>query len=334
LRQVFLAALFAVSLTACGGGGGSGGTNSAPAVSSGNSNQSAFVGFDFAYDATQNGSVFSDSNGDALTYSVAFNPTNNGLTTNGGIISGTPNVLGDIEATITATDSSNASVSNTFTISVGVDQSAIQSTFSGNIDLTALANYANQTVPDYITRINDGGNPITDAGATLGRVLVYDTLLSTDNTVSCATCHVQSLAFSDPDIVSTGVQGGQTPRHSMRLINTMFSDETRFFWDERAASHEAQESQPIQDHNEMGFSGQNGRPVLVDLITTMEATEYYEELFRFVYFDASITEERIQQALSQFVKSIHSFDSKYDVGRAPQYVRVAASMVYLQLLDR
>ena len=312
-----------IFVTACGGGGSTSttpttpttgtATNNAPTVSSTIADQAANVGFDFSLDLT---GTFTDADNDALTITADFGADAKGLSLSGTEISGRPDSTGTVTVTCTATDPDGASVSDTFTIDVTIDQSAITATFNGTIDLENLENYAGQTVPNYITKINDGGNPITDAGATLGRVLFYDTSLSTDGTVSCATCHVQSLGFSDAGIVSTGVEGGQTGRHSMRLINTMFADEENFFWDERAPSHEAQESQPIQDHNEMGFSGQNGRPDLDTLIAQMEATEYYEELFRFVFLDPEITEQRIQIALAQFTKSIQSFDSRYDTGRA------------------
>lgn len=315
--------LFAAAfiLTACGGGGGGSTpatpvtlvTNGTPIVSSAVTDQTAQVGYAFSLDLA---GAFTDPDGDTLTVTADFGADNKGLSLNGTTLSGTPDSDGTITVTCTATDPSGASISDTFEIEVTIDQSAISTVFAGTIDLENLDNYAGQPVPNYITKINDGGNPITDAGATLGRVLFYDTSLSIDGTVSCASCHQQSLGFSDSGIVSTGVQGGQTGRHSMRLINTMFADEEDFFWDERAPSHEAQESQPIQDHNEMGFSGQNGRPDLDDLITQMEATEYYEELFRFVFLDPEITETRIQLALAQFTKSIQSFDSRYDEGRA------------------
>lgn len=116
--------------------------------------------------------------------------------------------------------------------------------------------------------------------------------------------------------MSEGVEGGVTGRHSMRLINTAYARETRFFWDERAASHEAQESQPLQDHNEHGFSGVDGRPDLDDLIEKLEALTYYQELFTLAFGDPNITEERLQLALAQFTKSVVSFDSRYDIGRA------------------
>ncbi len=305
-------------LAACSGGDESPlvttlASNVAPVVSSAVADQVANVGYDFSIDLS---GTFSDADNDALTIAVDFGTDAKGLSLSGNVISGVPTSDGEVTVTCTATDPSGASISDSFTISISIDQSAISTVFGGAIDLENLDNYAAQTVPNYITKLNDGGNPITDAGATLGRVLFYDTSLSTTGTVACASCHVQSLGFSDAGIVSTGVEGGLTGRHSMRLINTMFADEEDFFWDERAESHEAQESQPIQDHNEMGFSGQNGRPDLDDLIEQMEATEYYQELFRFVFLDPEITETRIQLALAQFTKSIQSFDSRYDAGRA------------------
>jgi len=192
---------------------------------------------------------------------------------------------------------------------------AIAEAFGSNIDLNDIPNYGNQTIPSYITKDNSIANPVTDKGALLGRVLFYDKNLSTSKEVSCGSCHKQALAFSDASQASNGVNG-TTGRHSMRLINTRFSTETKFFWDERAASLEDQTTRPIQDHAEMGFSGQNEDPSLDDLIAYLETIEYYQELFTFVYGDAAITEERLQESLSQFVRSIQSFDSKFDAGRA------------------
>ncbi|MDA7882427.1 cytochrome-c peroxidase, partial [Akkermansiaceae bacterium] len=186
----------------------------------------------------------------------------------------------------------------------------------GVLDLTKLANYANQPVPSYVTRDNTPpDNSITDAGATLGRVLFYDVRLSRNNTVSCSSCHDQSHAFSDPDLASSGV-AGTTGRHSMRLINTRFAQEKRFFWDERAPTLEHQATQPIQDHVEMGFSGTGGDPDFAALTVKLSAIPEYRVLFSMVFGDASITEERVQKSIAQFVRSIQSFDSKYDAGRA------------------
>lgn len=191
----------------------------------------------------------------------------------------------------------------------------VKATFGTKLDLANLYNYANQTVPNYITKDNSGSNPITNKGATLGRVLFYDKKLSSNNTISCASCHQQANAFSDTNDASIGVNG-TTTRHTMRLINSRFAMESKFFWDERAGSLEIQTTQPIQNHTEMGFSGSNGDLNFAALITKLDGIPYYKELFKFVYGSDEITENKIQNALAQFIRSIQSFDSKYDNGRA------------------
>lgn len=175
-------------------------------------------------------------------------------------------------------------------------------------------NYANPNIPSYITKDNTGTNNITNATATLGRVLFYDKNLSDNKKVSCASCHKQSHGFSDSVIQSIGKDGGSTPRHSMRLINSRFSNEVRFFWDKRAISLEDQTTHPIKDHIEMGFGGENGDPTFDDLITRMESTTYYPQLFNNAFGSSNINEEKMQISLAQFVRSIQSFDSKFDNG--------------------
>jgi cytochrome c peroxidase len=193
---------------------------------------------------------------------------------------------------------------------------AIKLAFGTNIDPLNLLNYANQTRPNYINKDNTGDNVITNAKASLGRVLFYDKNLSFNNTVSCASCHKQEFAFGDTATASLGVENGRTIRHSMRLINARYAQEAKFFWDERAANLEAQVTIPIQDHLEMGFSGQTGRGNMSSLLTKLNGLGYYKELFTMAFGDGNITEARMQTALAQFIRSIQSFDSKYDVGRA------------------
>ena len=193
---------------------------------------------------------------------------------------------------------------------------AIKLAFGANIDPTILENYANQGKPAYIVKNNLGNNAITDKTATLGRVLFYDKNLSINNTISCASCHKQNFAFGDTALVSAGVEGGLTIRHSMRLINTRFANEAKFFWNERAASLNIQTTMPIVDHLEMGFSGENGRGSINTLIGKLSTINYYKELFKFTFGDSVITENRMQNALASFINSIQSFDSKYDIGRA------------------
>lgn len=187
--------------------------------------------------------------------------------------------------------------------------------FSATIDFDNPANYANQSKPTYITKDNVGGNGIIDKQATLGRILFYDKNLSIDNSISCGSCHKQAIAFSDTAIQSVGVSNGKTIRHSMRLINARFANESKFFWNERANNLETQTTMPIQDHLEMGFSGESGRGNLNTLLAKLQAIPYYPELFTWAYGDNRVTESRMQSALAQFIRSIQSFDSKYDAGR-------------------
>jgi cytochrome c peroxidase len=187
---------------------------------------------------------------------------------------------------------------------------------NGVIDLAALPNYANQQVPAYILKDNTPDeNPISDVGATLGRVLFYDKRLSRNNTVSCASCHQQAHGFSDSSIASTGV-AGMTGRHAMRLSNEKFGNESHYFWDERVTFLENQITDPIRNAIEMGFSGAGGDPAFSDLIAKLSATQEYPVLFKLAFGSSTIDEAGIQDAVAQFIRSIQSFDSKYDAGRA------------------
>ena len=152
-------------------------------------------------------------------------------------------------------------------------------------------------------------NPITDEGATLGRVLFYDKNLSSNGTISCASCHKQDKGFSDDVIFSKGFNGGVTGRHSMTLINARYYQRGRFFWDERAATREEQVLMPFQDPIEMGMT-------LQEVIEAVASQPFYTDLFEDAFGTAEITSDRISKALAQFVRSIVSYSSKYDVGRA------------------
>jgi cytochrome c peroxidase len=193
---------------------------------------------------------------------------------------------------------------------------AIAETFGSKLNPTNLPNYESQTKPAYITKDNTGANPIKNEVATLGRVLFYDTKLSVNNQISCASCHKQEFAFGDTAQLSVGFEGAKTLVHSMRLVNARFSQEAKFFWDERAASLEQQTTQPIQDHLEMGYSGKPGYPNLDSLLQKLMAIDYYKELTQLAFGDEQLTELRLQMALAQFVRSLQSFDSKYDAGRS------------------
>ena len=151
-------------------------------------------------------------------------------------------------------------------------------------------------------------NPLTDDGATLGRVLFYDTRLSANNTTSCGSCHVQAHAFADPKPSSKGFHGGLTDRRAMPLVNLRYYPRARFFWDERAGNLEEMVLLPIQNRLEMGQS-------LPQVVETFSHDAAYPGLFGRAFGDRQITEQRIGRALAQFVRSIVSYQSRYDEGR-------------------
>ncbi|HEX4877689.1 MAG TPA: cytochrome c peroxidase, partial [Chitinophagaceae bacterium] len=177
-------------------------------------------------------------------------------------------------------------------------------------------NYASQALPAYLTTPPVQGqvntpttNPITDNGATLGRVLFYDKNLSVNNTISCASCHKQTNAFSDPVAKSQGFNGGLTGRNSMSLVFAAYYPNGRFFWDQRAATLEDQALMPIQDLVEMGMT-------LPALETKLRSLAYYPPLFQKAFGSTDINNDKIAKAISQFVRSIVSYQSKYDAGRS------------------
>lgn len=181
---------------------------------------------------------------------------------------------------------------------------------------TTPYNYAGIVLPAYLTTPPINGqnntpanNPITNQGATLGRVLFYDVNLSANNSKACASCHQQAFSFSDPLQFSTGFNGGSTTRNSMSLLNARYYPNGHFFWDERAATAEAQASRPIVNPVEMGMT-------MPALVTKLKTISYYPQLFQNAYGTPVIDSARVVKAIAQFVRSLVAYRSKYDTGRA------------------
>lgn len=201
----------------------------------------------------------------------------------------------------------------------GPETARVRDTFGG-IDVPMLPaeayEYANTALPQYIAAsdlapLDDTtpDNHLTNPGATLGRVLFYDRQLSRNNSVSCAACHEQQHGFADPRRFSEGFDGGLTTRNSMSLANLRYSNlrgaKPGFFWDERAATLEDQALMPIQDHIEMGMT-------LDELELKLQKLPYYPALFEAAFGDERVTRDHVAKALAQFVRSLQSWDAKYD----------------------
>ncbi len=202
---------------------------------------------------------------------------------------------------------------------------AIPSTTANALLLPATpANYAAPVLPpSFLVQPILGqdntpaNNPVTNAAATLGRTLFYDKRLSLNQTISCSSCHQRAHGFADSRKFSVGFQGGLTGRNSMGLSNARWYQRRAFFWDERAATLEDQVLQPIQNTTEMGMT-------LTGLVTRLSAEPYYATLFTAAFGTATVTSDRISRALAQFVRSIISTQSKYDIGAATGFANFTA----------
>lgn len=173
----------------------------------------------------------------------------------------------------------------------------------------AYVDYAVNNLPAHfgteVGRDNTpGDNPITDAGATLGRVLFYDKRLSHNNSMACSSCHFQENGFSDPRPQSVNSDGTLSERHSMALSNGKFYSNGRFLSDESAGTLEEQVLLPITSP-ELGMD-------LGTLNGKLANAGFYDGLFSAAFGTPDVTTDRVSKALSQFVRSMVSYDSKFD----------------------
>ena len=146
-------------------------------------------------------------------------------------------------------------------------------------------------------------NPLIAERVGLGEKLFRETALSRDGAISCAACHQEAAAFSDPRPFSAGVRGQTGRRQAMPLFNLAWK--SSFFWDGRAPSLRAQALMPIQDHAEMDEA-------LTNVVKKLAAKEGYAAAFAAAFDTPEITVEKIGLALEQYLLSLTSFDSKFD----------------------
>jgi len=167
----------------------------------------------------------------------------------------------------------------------------------------AVFDYESVEIPSFYG--NNSIRPdITNHGATLGRVLFYDKKLSLNNRIACASCHHQNKGFSDGKVVSDGFADKKTTRNAPIIVNTF--TQGRFFWDARTSRLEDLVLQPVQDHIEMGLEN------MADLESKLAAVEYYPELFKNAFGTSLISQERITEALRQYLDGMVSLESRFD----------------------
>jgi len=146
---------------------------------------------------------------------------------------------------------------------------------------------------------------------TLGRVLFYDTRLSVNNAISCASCHKQIIGFADNAAFSRGFENRLTTRNSIPIQNlATFSfepDAVSLFWDGRQSFLSSMVLKPITNHVEMGMSDDNA------IAERVRQTPYYADLFEKAFNgENDITATKIANAMAAFVGNISSSNAKFD----------------------
>jgi cytochrome c peroxidase len=151
-------------------------------------------------------------------------------------------------------------------------------------------------------------NPLTKEGFDLGRRLFYDPILSRDNTISCASCHLQATGFTHVDHdLSHGIDGKIGTRNAMTIMNVAWSK--NFMWDGAVNHLDMQPLGPLSNFVEMDEN-------LDHVVSKLNASTQYKALFSNAFGDSLATGQRLLLAFSQFIVQLNSYNSRYD-----KYVR-------------
>jgi cytochrome c peroxidase len=164
--------------------------------------------------------------------------------------------------------------------------------------------HADVNIVGFPTMTIPSDNETTEEGIYLGRKLFYDSLLSGDNTMSCASCHQQSRSFSDNKRFSVGIKGIPGEMNASAIINPGWQSSA--FWNGRANSLEEQAESPVRNPIEMHLSW----AVAVDRIKNHSS---YPSEFKRAFGEEEITKELVAKALAQFERSLISNKSKFDL---------------------
>ena len=156
-------------------------------------------------------------------------------------------------------------------------------------------------------------NPLTLAKIELGRQLYFDTRLSADNTVSCASCHHPQDGYSRHTPTGVGIRGQKGGRNSPSSYNRILSDAQ--FWDGRAGSLEAQAVGPIQNPIEMGNTH-------AAAVATLEKIDGYKLQFMKIFPDSGVTIDNVGSAIAAFERILVTGATSYDYNES--YKRFAA----------
>lgn len=162
------------------------------------------------------------------------------------------------------------------------------------------------TVPEYfpLPVYDFSKNPLTENKILLGRTLFYEPMLSKNNTISCESCHSPFSAFTHIDhTLSHGIHDSIGTRNSPALMNLAW--QKYFMWDGAVNNLDMQALAPISHPSEMGSS-------INEVVEKLNKSEKYRKLFYNAYGDNTATGEKTLKAISQFMLTLVSANSKYD----------------------
>ncbi len=176
---------------------------------------------------------------------------------------------------------------------------------------TLQAKFSLNEIPDIYNSATIT-NPENRKG-TFGRVLFYDKQLSSDKSVSCASCHDQSKGFADDKAFSDGPENRKTTRNSLALggvpsfqnYNGSSFLPDKFFWDERATSLSDQTEETIQNPDEMGLE-------MDEVLDYVKSQKEYQILHKYAFPNKSIRKQHVLDALGVFMNSIHAENTKFN----------------------
>ena len=146
-------------------------------------------------------------------------------------------------------------------------------------------------------------NPPTERTVALGRKLFYDTRLSADGKLSCASCHGPATGFADPRRFSVGFENKAGGRNAPTVINTAYSPLQ--FWDGRAATLEAQAAGPISNPVEMNLPHDQ-------CVAKLNGDAEYVRLFDRAFGPGGVTLPRLQKAIASFERTVLVGNSAFD----------------------
>ena len=229
----------------------------------------------------------------------------------------TASLLSDRETT-ERTEANSISVELNSTIDVVLGNPVLTSGIPGQGDLTieeirAFINDPdnhrplNVSLPMGLSAAQDNivgieKNPMTIAKVELGRQLYFDTRMSKDNTVSCASCHDPDYGYTKDTQFGVGIGLQKGTRNSPVVYNRILSNAQ--FWDGRAESLEAQTMFPITNSFEMGNTHEN-------CVETLAGIDGYRIQFEKIFSDG-VTIDNVAKAIATFERTLVTGPTGYD----------------------